>query len=177
MKIKAKSIFDYKTIKAFIRTSLFRKTDPLKKLLIYCFTFILLAVILWAEMSLLGPSVFQYILLGVCVAALLLELYLYFVIPRIRYHGLGERKDSTHEFLFTDDSVEFCSGENGYQGEHTIKYRALARVVETARYMYLFQDKNHALIVAKATISGGTALELREKLQSKLGRKYIIYKY
>ena len=177
MKIKAKSIFDYKTIKAFIRTSLFRKTDPLKKLLIYCFTFILLAVILWVEMSLLGPSVSQYILLGVCVAALLLELYLYFGIPRLRYNALANLKGCTNEFLFTDDYMQIKSSDSGFSGESRIKYTVLTKAVETSKYMYIFQDKNHAYIVDKSTFSDGTPQQLQEKLQSILGKKYQIYKY
>lgn len=177
MKIKAKSKFDYKTMKAFVRASFSRKHDPLKKLLIYCLTFVILAAVVLLEMHLVGSSLPLRLVLYVSIAAILLELYMYFLAPRIRYNALAKLKGCTHEFLFTEDYMQINSSDSGFSGESRIKYTVLTKAVETSKYMYIFQDKNHAFIVDKATFSDGTPQQLQEKLQSILGKEYVIYKY
>jgi len=167
MNIKAKSTFDRKTITAFTRAMLFRKSDPFRKMLVYCLTFVLLSAVVAAEMYLLGPSVPMYILLGVCVFALLLELYLYFIVPRIRCRALADR--NVNEFLFADDGFEVCGQWNDYS--------VLTGAMETSEYLYIFQNRSQALIVEKATVTGGTAAQLQKKLQSVLKKHYMICKY
>jgi len=177
MKIKAKSKFNYKTIKAFTRTELFRKSNPLKKMATYCLISVLLVAVLLLEMFLLGPDVVPVVLLIVSILMLLLELYMYFVFPRIRYNALGQMKGAVHEFVFQDDSFQVSTSDNGYKGESHIDYDVLFKVIETSNYLYIFQNKTQALIVDKSTISGGTYLELRQVLQPILGERYVIYKY
>lgn len=177
MKITAKSKFNYKTIKSFVRTSTFRKRDPLKQMLIYCLIAVLLIAVLCVEMYLLGVSKMPFILLLVAVAMLLLELYFYFVLPRIYYKRLGELKGCTNEFTFTDECIRMTSCDNGFSGETCIDYKVLNRVVETSKYFYIYQTKSHAFIVDKSTMQGGAAETLRQKLRPVFGEKYLIYKY
>ena len=177
MKITAKSKFNYKTIRDFIRTTSFYKTNPMKKLVIYCAIFAVLAVSILLEMYLLGPQTYLTVMLIVALVVVLLELYIYFILPRIQYNALGQMKGCTNEFTFTDDSIRLVSLDNGFSGESRIDYKVLNRTIETGKYFYIFQTKSQALIVDKSTIAGGTPEELRQKLQTVLGKKYKIYKY
>lgn len=177
MKITATSKFNYKTIKNFVRTMAFYKTNPLKKLITYCEIFAVLSAVILLEMYLLDNDPVFVVALIVAILAVLFELYLYFVLPRIRYNALGQMKGCTNEFTFTDDSIRQVSYDNGYSGESRIDYKVLSRAIETSVYFYIFQTKSQAMVVEKATIEGGTAEELRMKLQSVLGKKYKIYNY
>ena len=177
MRITAKSKYNYKTIKNYVRAAIFRKTNPLKKMLIYCLVDVLLIAVLCLEMFLLGCDLIPFALLVASIGMLVLELYFYFVLPRIRYHQMGEQKGCHNEFTFTDDSMRISSYDNGYGGESRIDYKVLSRVIETSKYLYIYQTKAQAVIVDKATIEGGTAEELRQKLQTILGKKYVIYQY
>lgn len=177
MNIKAKSKFNYKTVKAFTHAEVFRKSHPLKKMLTYCLTAVLLAAVLILEMYLLGPSVLLFVLLAASGILLLLELYLYFILPRLRYRALGEMKGCENAFHFLEDEFRVTSNDNGYRGESRVQYKVLHRVVETSQYMFLYQNMSRTYIVEKSSVSGGTPLELREKLQSILKDRYMIYKY
>lgn len=177
MKITAKSKFNYKTIKHFTRASVFRKHDPLKQMLLFCLIAVLLIAILSLEMYLLDFHWVPFTLLLVAVAMLLLELYFYFVLPRIHYNRLGELKGCTNEYTFTDDSIRLTFYDNGFSGESRIDYKVLNRVIETGKYFFLFQTKSRAFIVDKSTFSDGTPEQLRLKLQEILTDRYTIYKY
>ena len=177
MKIKAKSKLDYKTIKAFVRAGLFRKSSPAKKMAIYCVVAILLTAVMSFEIKLLGPTTMSVILLCASVLLLLFELYLFFIVPRLRYRALAEMKGCVNEYVFRDDYMLAPSKDNGFDSESRIDYKVLSKTIETGKYFYIFHNKNQALIVDKSTLSGGTGLELRNHLKQFLGERYQIYKY
>ena len=49
--------------------------------------------------------------------------------------------------------------------------------METGKYFFLFRNKRQIFAADKSTLEGGTAAEIREKLQPVLGKKYVICKY
>lgn len=177
MKIKAKSKLDYKTVKAFVRAGLFRKSLPARKLAIYCAIAVLLAAVIGFEIYLLGPTPTRIIMLCIAGCMLLLELYLYFIVPRLRYNALGQLKGCVNEFVFREDYMLVASKDNGFDGESRIDYKVLSKVIETGKYFYIFHSRNQGTIVEKSTLSGGTCLELRNLLQEILKDRYQIYKY
>lgn len=176
MKITATSKIDFKTVRAFAYMNAFRTNKPLKKVLIYCFTCLLLAAILWLEMHLMGVSWVSVALMAVAVLLLVLELYLYLVYPRMCYKGMGETKGCAYSFTFLDDKILLQAKENGLAGDITLEYKCLRKAVETKDYLYLFQGKGQALMVDKKTIKGGTAEQLRGTLVGYLNGHYKIYK-
>lgn len=177
MKIKAKSKFDYKTTKAFVRAGLFRKSSPARKLAFYCVIAVLLAAIASLEIYFLGSSPWLIAVMFMAALLLLFELYLYFIAPRLRYNALGQLKGCVNEFVFHDDYMMVTSKDNGYDGESRIDYKVLSKVIETSKYFYIFHSRNQGMIVEKATVTGGTCLELRNLLQEMLKDRYQIYKY
>ncbi len=177
MKINAKSKNNYKTIKNYTRTMVFRKTNPLKKMLIFCLIAVVLAAVLILEMYLLGAHAVPIVLLIIAILMLLFELFLYFGLPRIRYHELAELKGCTNEYVFTSDSIRITAYDNGYSGEERIDYTVLRRAIETSKYLYLFQNKGKVYIVDKSSITGGTTEALQEKIRSVLDDRYVKYNY
>lgn len=177
MNFTAKSKFNYKTVKHFVRANMFGKRDPLKKLVIHCLIALLLIGAVLLEMHLLGPSPVLRVLLMLACALLLLDLYLYFILPWVRYRALGQLRGCTNEYTFTEDSIRLTSYDNGFSGESRIDYKVLYRCIETSAYFYIFQTKSRAFIVDKSTMEAGNHLLLRQKLQSILEKKYQIYKY
>ena len=177
MKIKAKSKLNFKTIRALARAEVFRKSDPLKKMLLYCLVALLLAAVLLLEMHLLGASALPIILFIVAILLFAFELFLYFGLPRIRYKALGELRGCTNEFCFTDDSILLKAYDNGYSGESRVDYKVLTRAVETKKYLYIYQTKAQVYIVDKTSLAEGEPEQLRQKLQGILTERYVVYKY
>lgn len=177
MNINASCKFDYKSIKALTHLSTYRKSDPKKRMLSFLITFAVLSVIIVAEIILIAPDPFLFYLLAIAVVCLLIDLYVYFIIPKISFAAMKNMQNTENEYIFSDNSVKITSKSSEYNGEANIEYTLFVKVYETSEYLFIYQTKNQAFIVDKSTVTGGTAEEIRERLSSCLGKKYIICKY
>ena len=175
MEIHAKCTWDYEAIKALSHISSFRKTRPSNHLLLFSILIVVIAVLSVLPVFWGGSIRLQYLLLGILLMGF--ELFLMFGIPGITYKNMGKMQNTVHEFTFGEDSVNIRSSGEAFSGESVVAYALLVKGYETARYFFLFQTKNQAYIVDKATVTGGTPEEIREKLQGVLGKKYKICKY
>ena len=176
MEIRAKSKFDFDTIKALIYLSLYKKANPKKRFIIHTGVSVFLALVIALEMIVFSDTnlLFFFCLI---IFILLIQCFMYFILPRIRYNAMLKMKGIENEFLFMDDGVRISSKSEDYNGEGEIKYAMLYKVYETSDYFFLFQNKNQAFIVDKSTIESGYAGDIRNKLISILQKKYIICKY
>ena len=119
-------------------------------------------------------------LIGVlCVAIILflLECYLYFLLPKIRYKELAKMKDAENEYIFCDNVLKTFTKSQEYNGEAEIEYSLFVKVYETSKHLFLYQTNNQVFIVDKNTIEGGTVEEIRNKLSAFVTNKYIVCKY
>ncbi len=174
MKIRAKCKFDFDSIKAVTLLSTYKKSNPKKTVqirTILCLVLILVIIIA------LGFDFIPIILIVADLLVIVLDLFMYFVLPRIRYKSLAKIKGLENCYLFSDDIVKVFSKSKEYNGEAEIEYSLFIKVYETSKYFFLYQTNNQVLLVDKSTIEGGSVDDIRNKLSSFVKDKYFICKY
>lgn len=177
MEIKAGCKYDYEGCKAISYVCSYKKSKPIKAVFIHILlAFILgLADIYLIQSGTLGVSV--YFVLGLCVFMVVLELFMYFLMPRIQYNSMSKMKDIGNSYTFHDEYFTAATDSEDYKGDSIIKYTVLEKVMETGKHFFIFQNKREVFLVDKSTLEDGTAEEIRGRLQPVLGKKYIICKY
>ena len=102
---------------------------------------------------------------------------MYFLMPRIQYNSMSKMKDIGNSYTFHDEYFTAATDSEDYKGDSIITYTVLEKVMETGKHFFIFQNKREVFLVDKSTLEGGTAEEIRGRLQPVLGKKYIICKY
>ena len=82
-----------------------------------------------------------------------------------------------NQYIFCDHEVKVFSKSQEYNSEAVIQYSLFVKVYETTKYWFLYQTNYHIFIVDKATVEGGTAEDIRNKLSAYVKNKYVICKY
>jgi len=177
MEIKAKCKFDMESTKALIHLTMFKKADPQKRMILWSVTYLILFAIIILELIAFGSETTLLILLGVEVIWLLLMYHWYFMIPKIRYKALANLKDAENEYIFSDSKLKVSTNADEYNGSAEIEYSFFAKAFETSKFFFLYQTNNQVFVVDKATIEGGTAEIIRNKLKIYIKDKYIVCKY
>ena len=176
VEIRAKCKFDFESIRALTHLSLFKKANPQKRLLTWSIVSAILAGTIVLEMIIFSDAMLIE-LLCVAIVLFLLECYLYFLLPKIRYKALAKMKDTENEYVFCDGVLKTFTKGKEYNGEAEIEYSLFVKVYETTRYLFLYQTNNSVFIVDISTIEGGTVEEIRNKLSAFVKDKYILCKY
>ena len=101
---------------------------------------------------------------------------LVFAAPRLSYNQLGRFKDAESEYRFGDESFIALTSKDGINQQAEYSYDMIDKVIETKEFIFIYQTKNTAFYVDKATVEGGTAEDIRAIFQPRLGKKYIIRK-
>ena len=103
---------------------------------------------------------------------ILMLVYGWFILPRIRYKALGNMKEFVNEYTFGEESFT-VSGDNGEYSENTeTRYSAISKVIETEKYIFIFQTPSCALVLEKSTVVGDIS-QIRYRLRSVQNMKYI----
>mgnify|MGYP003291408982 CR=1 FL=1 len=176
MEIRAKCKFDFVSIRALTHLSLFKKANPQKSFFTWTIISAILAVVIILEMIIFSDTMLIG-LLCVAIILFLLECYLYFLLPKIRYNALAKMKNAENQYIFCDNVLKALTNSIEYNGEAEIEYSFFVKVYETNKYLFLYQTNNQVFIVDKFTIEGGTIEEIRNKLSTFVKDKYIICKY
>lgn len=171
MKIKAKSVYDYKSVKALTHTLSHRFINPSHVfmginiiavlLLVFCFLF-------------LGIDLFYLFLI---LLMFLMNMFMHCGLPKIQYNALSNLKDIHNEYTFYDDGFVVESKNDVYSSNAKLDYNMIVKVIETNDYLFVFQSKNQVFVVDKSTIIQGTIEDIRNKLMPVLNKKYKRYKY
>lgn len=177
MKIKASCKMDLASHQALVRMQMFKKADPKKRMTLWTVVYALLLVVLLVEILLIGPEKQLVIMAIVLAAVYLLECYWYFGLPKQQYKRMAHMKDVRNRYVFTDEGITVVSEGEGVNGSIDIQYDKICRVIENSHYFFIFQTKVSVFLVDKTTLSGGTAEQLSNKLQSSISGKYTICKY
>lgn len=177
MKANAKCKFDFDSIKAVTLLSIYKKSNPKKTVQIRTILCLALILIIVTELIAFGFDFVPIILIVADLLVIVFDLFMYFVLPRIRYKSLAKIKDLENCYLFSDDAVKIFSKSKEYNGEAEIEYSLFIKVYETSKYFFLYQTNNQVLLVDKLTIEGGSVDEIRNKLSSFVKDKYFICKY
>ena len=177
MEIKAGCKFDIDAMTALTHLSMFKRADPKKRMVFWTVASSILLLIVVLEIIVFGADLILFILLGLIIFWCLLEYYIYFLVPRIRYKALAKMKEAENEYVFYDNIMKAFTISAEYSGEAEIEYSLFARVYETSTYFFLYQTNHQVFIVDKSTVAGGTAEVIRNKLAGFVKDKYIICKY
>lgn len=177
MEIREKCRFDYHSIKALTHLWIFKKAEPKKRMILWTIVDIVLVSIILLEIILFDVDIALFVLFGAAVIIYLLECYWYFLLPKIKYNSLAKMKDTENEYVFRDEKLDVFHKSEEYNGESEIKYSFIVKVMETSKYFFIYPTNSQVFIVDKSTIVGGAAEDIRNKLSSFVGNKYIICKY
>ena len=176
MEIRAKSKFDFVSIRALTHLSLYGKANPKRRILLWFGISICLILVIVLEMVLFfNPRMVASLCVAICL--LLLQCYSYFLLPKTRYKALAKMKDAENEYVFCENVLKVSTKSKEYNGEAVAEYSLFVRAYETTKYLFLYQTNNQVFIVDKATIEGGTVQEIRNKLSAYLNKKYIFCNY
>ena len=176
MEIKAKCKYDYETCKAISRIDAYRKSNPKK---VVAFRMILCIVLMISNFLVADfcEIPIGYTVSLMVVVVLIIDMFMYFVMPKIQYNSMSKMKNIGNDYIFRDEEFTVSSDSEEFSGRNVTKYTILVKVYETEKYFFIYISKRQLYVVDKATIEGGTAEDLREKLSSVLGKKYIRCKY
>lgn len=168
---------DFAAIRALSYLALYGKNDPRKRLIFWCCAYGALIAFLLAGVFINGwetENIGLYILIAICC---LLVPLLHFGFPRLQYAAMGKSQNAVNEYVFLEDRVLIQGTGSGMSSSGSISYTVLTKVMETERYLFLWQNKTQVLMVDKNTFNGGMPRQLREKLSGILGKHYVICKY
>ena len=177
MEITAKGVFDYDSIRALTYVSIYKKKNPRKYFIwmnIWC---IGLALLILTEMILFGPDRQSIMLIIVDAVLVLLNFYLYFWFAKIQYNALHLMKNTVNTYHFHENRIKVFSAGAQYSGEAELQYSMIPKVMETQKYLFIFQSKNQAYVVDKTTIVNGSMEDIRTKLHQSSKAKYILCRY
>lgn len=169
MEIKAKSKYDWETIKKFNFFHSFKRIIAFPIIIIVAeviglFCFCLMCA--WQQFNL--DLIITYLPM---LFANLIIVFTGFVLPKSQY----KRNKLLHGVVnsFTFQQSEILIEQQGENTDSTAKinYEAVWRVYETKDFVYIYVNPRQAHIVDKDTIEGSTPLELRAFLIGQLGIK------
>lgn len=177
MNIKAKCVYDYETCRAVAHIASYKKANP-KKTVIMRFIFVLAFVALdLYVMNMSEISFVNYMYLACGAFIILLDLFMYFIMPVVQYKSMSKMKDLENSYIFYDDEFTAACNSEEYSGQAAVKYSLLIKVMETKKYFFLYENKRQIFVVDKTTLENGTAEEMREKISAVVRKKYIVCKY
>lgn len=176
MEINAKCRFDYESVKALTHVTVYKKKNPQKAFIVRNICSAILVLLILVGMC-LGVDTTPIVLLMVAAVIIALNCFLHFGIARIQFKALHKMKNLENEYTFYEDVLKVSSKAEEYNGEAELKYSLIPKVMETSKYLFVFQNNNQVLIVDKSTIINGTINDIREKLIQFVKDKYIICKY
>ena len=177
MEIKAKCKYDLDSVKALTHLTMYKKSDPRKRLIFWSTAFAIIFIIIILEIIAFDFDTILAVVLGVEIFGLLLMYFWYFIIPKIQYKSLAKMQNVENQYIFCDNVLKIFTKSQEYNGEAEIEYSLFVKVYETSRHLFLYQTNNQVFIVDKKTIEGGTVEEIRNKLSAFAPNKYIVCKY
>lgn len=177
MEVYAKSKFDYETIKELAHRSSFRIMKP-GTMVIFMAICNLIVLGNFIEACLYyESSSLDIVLLSIMIICDGVLLYIYWGVPKMRYKALGKLQNLENEFIFGDETMTIINRSEEYTGQGEIKYSIIPKVMETPKYIFIYQDLRSVYIIDKSTITNGTIEDIRAKLAQYVPQKKYIVKH
>lgn len=183
MEIKASCVYDYKVTKALARLGVFKRKNPRKQMIFFAIVYAVWLVITIVSLVFLGADTFILILMAVGLFIGLWYAYLYFLLPKKCYKGMGKMRDAKNEFVFYEDRISVstvvCDEQKniGYSGESQIEYSLLKSVYETSEYIFLYISRGQAFVVDKSTLTPSGLGCVKNVLSGILSNRYFVCNY
>lgn len=177
MEIKAKCRFDQETIKAMARVSVYKKSEPQKRMIVEIIIAVLIILLSFADLIAFGFNSSLIITIIVAILLICWVCFLYFCLPKKQYKAMAKMREAENEYVFYDNEVEVFTSSAEYNGSAKIEYSLFVKVYETSSYFFLYQTKNQVFVVDKSTIDDSNIKDIRTALAGAINGKYIICKY
>lgn len=172
MEIKATGKLTLDAIGTLLHATMFRGKSPKREIVKISAVIALFLAFSLVWLLLFENAEFFAYMLAVAVMIIFLLVYGWFILPRIRYKALGKMKEFVNEYTFGEESFA-VSGNNGEYSENTeTRYSAISKVIETEKYIFIFQTPSSALVLEKSTVVGDIS-QIRYRLRSVQNMKYI----
>ncbi len=177
MEIKAKCKFDKANTRALAHLSSYKRFNPKKTVTARTVFCLILLLLLLAELVVSGFNIIPMILIIVDILVIVIDCFVYFILPEIQYKSLSKMKETENNYIFSDNVLKIQTKSEVHSGEHEIEYAMIQKVYETSGYFFIYITRNQVFIVDKSTVEGGSHEDIRNKLGDYLKGKYIICKY
>ena len=115
--------------------------------------------------------------MAIGILSVFIHCFAYWIFPKIQYKSLGKLADIENEFVFYDDVIKITSNNTEYSGEAELKYTVIPKVMETTKYLFIFQNRRQVYAIDKSTLTNGTMEDIRRKLKNYVNNKYIMCRY
>ncbi len=182
MEITTSSIFSPKAAKALYMASLYKEKVPNKAFLKRILIGVAIlggAVVLSLPFGIENAGGFLYL-----VGCIIFFYFFFIFVLHFANFPFEFRKikrpgspDASYTLTFRDDGLRVLINEWNIETDNTYQYGSLREVVETGEYILIFVDAEKVYAVEKARIHSESAREIRERMSSALGKKYIIASY
>jgi hypothetical protein len=116
---------------------------------------------------------FAIIWLLIVIAIELVIVYSYFIKPKMKLQSFSDDNIIKNHFSFEENVIKLKSQTKARKSENEIPYSAFTRIDESKSTIYLFLNKNSALIVTKSEITEGTVEDLKKFLLRKIPNQKI----
>ena len=177
MEIRAKSKYDFETVKALSHLLFYKKNNPKKSLISTVVLFSIFSVIIIVEIIVFKAYLLLVIALVLNAIFILCNFLIYYIFPKYQYKLLGKMQGVVNEYIFGDSKLKVYSKGEQYNAETEVEYSLFVNVYETSKYFFLYQTQNQVYVIDKYTIEGGSAEDIKSKIIPFLRDKYIVCKY
>ena len=177
MEIRAKSKYDFETVKALSHLLFYKKNNPKKSLISIVVLFSIFSAIIIVEIIIFKAYLLLVLALVLNVFFILCNFLIHYIFPKYQYKLLGKMQGVENEYIFCDNILRVYSNGEHYNGEVEIEYSLFVNVYETSEYFFLYQTQNQVYVIDKSTIVGGSAEDIKNKLMPFLKKNYIVCKY
>ncbi len=179
MEVRASTKLDKRSLYALLYASLYGKTKPVTAL-VFRLLLVSAVAVLFVAALLLDPDLADLSFIFICLLVFVLFLFLFnhFALPAIRLKRYSKLIGSENRYVFRDDAVTVSTESPGATGESVIGYETFVRVLETSEFFFAYMPNNTAFAIDKSTVEGGSFLDIREALASRLPeKKYLLCNY
>ena len=177
MEIRAKSKYDFETVKALSHLLFYKKNDPKKSLISIVSLFSIFSAIIIVEIIIFKAYLLLVLALVLNAFFILCNFLIYYIFPKYQYKLLGKMQGVENEYVFGDSKLKVYSKGEQYNGEAEVEYSLFVNVYETSKYFFLYQTQNQVYVIDKSTIESGSAEDIKSKFVPFLCDKYVVCKY
>jgi len=96
----------------------------------------------------------------------------HWLLPKRVAEAMKRQQGIRQEFTFTDSAVTVRTVNDGEQGELTLPYASLPKVLETKCFLLLYKDRQQVITVDSTTMTREELETLRRRLAAVLGRRF-----
>lgn len=177
MNITVNCTYDKKAITTFARSGLYKKSDPRKRFIAFIAIALFCIMCVAITVAVGGFDSKALIPIALFALILLLQLYIYLILPRIIFNARKNLGNVRQTLTFADDEIISLSSSDEFGATEKISYNIPVSIRETKNYVFFYITKQSAYIIDKSGISDTDLTELHKLFALRFGEKYTILNY